>query len=132
MKLYSDGGARGNPGPSAGGAVLFDADGAEVFTVGDYFGVGTNNQAEYKALHLGLTECLARQIFSIDCYLDSELVVKQLKGDYKVKDVTLQQLYQSVKMLADKFNEISFNHVPRAQNKFADQKVNEILDSQQF
>ncbi len=130
MKLYSDGGARGNPGPSAGAAVLFDTKGVEVFNVGDYFGTGTNNQAEYKGLLLGLTECLARQIFSVDCYLDSELIVKQLNGEYKVKDAILAQLHQSVKMLEAKFNDISFNHVPRAQNKFADKKVNEILDSQ--
>lgn len=131
MKLYSDGGARGNPGPSAGAAILLDVNGAQVFNIGEYFGIGTNNQAEYKGLLLGLTECLSRQILDLDCFLDSELIVKQLKGEYKVKDQTLSQLYQSVQMLLPKFAKVSFTHVPRSNNKLADKKVNEILDQHQ-
>jgi ribonuclease HI len=132
MKLYSDGGARGNPGPSSGAALLFDDTPHEVFAIGEYFGIGTNNQAEYKALILGLNECLARKIPSVDCFLDSELIVKQLNGHYRVKDAELLQLFQKVSGLKAQFTSISFTHIPRAQNKLADKKVNEILDLQRL
>jgi ribonuclease HI len=128
VKLYSDGGARGNPGPASGAAILFDTSGNEVFSKSEYFGVGTNNQAEYKALLLGLRECSLRKVETLSCFLDSELVVKQLNKEYKVKDPVLLELFADIQQMLPGFKQVTFTHIPRAQNKLADKKVNEILD----
>lgn len=128
MKLYTDGGARGNPGPAAAGVVLEDSSGKTVKELGLYLGEITNNQAEYKALILGLETAKSLNVTEVDCVLDSELVVKQLKGEYRVKNAGLKPLWIEVKDLEEKFNKVMYSHVKRHKNKDADRLVNEVLD----
>ena len=126
--LHTDGGARGNPGPGAAGIVLTNAEGGLIEEKGEFLGVCTNNEAEYKALTLGMTIALELGVDELDCYLDSELVVKQLKGLYKVKNLGLSALFIKVKQLETKFKRITYTHIKRELNKQADKIVNEILD----
>jgi ribonuclease HI len=136
--IHTDGGARGNPGPAAIGIVIeFTQNSPDVaenknLKIGKYLGETTNNFAEYTALFEALTKAHELKASQVECYLDSELVVKQLNGQYKVKDQNLQILWQKIKDLSKKFSQISFKHVPRAMNKEADKIVNEVLDSQQL
>lgn len=125
--LYTDGGSRGNPGPAAMGFVLTIV-GREPLCRKEFLGEATNNEAEYRALLAGLAEARRQQVDVIDCFLDSELVVKQLNGLYRVKKYDLKSLYEGVRALAAGFTRISFMHVPREQNKEADKLVNEALD----
>lgn len=129
MFLYTDGGARGNPGPSSGAAVLYNDKNELVFEKSEYYGIGTNNQAEYKALLLGINECLKTGVTRVECFLDSELVVKQLNGFYKVKEPSLSLLFAEIKALLSKFDSVAFTHIPRSKNKIADGLVNKILDT---
>lgn len=128
--LFTDGGARGNPGPAAIGIVLKDEHGKIVEELGETIGNTTNNQAEYAALLKGLEVAQKNNIQELDCYLDSELVVKQLKQEYKVKDKKLGVIFIKVWNASKGFKAISFNHVPRSQNKKADQLVNNALDKE--
>jgi len=128
-KLFTDGGSRGNPGPSAIGAVLYDED-KEIDSVAEYIGEGTNNQAEYQALIAGLNLALKRNIKELDCYLDSELVVKQLNREYKVKDKELAKIFVKIWNLSLQFKKITFTHVRREKNKRADELVNQALDEE--
>ncbi len=128
-KLFTDGGARGNPGPAATGVFIFDEKDALITFEGEYLGKATNNEAEYKALILGLENANKFGIKEIDCYLDSELVVKQLNGEYKVKQEHLKILKEQVQDLVFLFEKIAIHHVPREENKHADKMVNIILDS---
>ena len=128
-KLYTDGGARGNPGPSAGAAVLYDDNGVLLEQSSEYYGVSTNNQAEYRALLLGLNLALKKGIKILSVFLDSELLVKQLNGQYRVKDVSLATYYNIVKSLERSFTFVSYTHIPRVLNKEADFLVNKELDS---
>jgi len=124
--LYTDGGARGNPGPAGIGAVL--TIGEEQYLFKKYIGETTNNQAEYQALILGLEEAIKRGVKEINCFLDSELVVRQLKREYKVKDKDLATQFVRVWNLMQQIGKVTFTHVPRAENKIADRLVNEVLD----
>ena len=129
MKLiiYTDGGARGNPGPAGIGAVIMNQDKKVLKNIKKYIGEATNNQAEYTAIKEGLAEALKMNPHEIECFLDSELVVQQLNGKYKVKDKELQQLFSQIQdMIFMKF--VTFQHIPREQNKLADKLVNEALD----
>jgi len=127
--LYTDGGARGNPGPAGIGAVL-EIDGQLAGTVSEYIGEATNNKAEYKALIAGLRMAHELGATHLSCFLDSELVVKQLRGEYRVKDKDLKTLHSAVTSLTTKFVTITFQHVPREKNKKADKLVNQAIDSQ--
>jgi ribonuclease HI len=127
---HSDGGARGNPGPAGIGVVISDETGKELKGIGEYIGETTNNQAEYKALIRALTEAAAMGVTEVTCYLDSELVVKQLTGLYKIKEAGLQELAMEAIKLKNKFSSVSFKHVRREQNKRADELVNQALDAQ--
>jgi ribonuclease HI len=129
-KLFTDGGSRGNPGPSALGYVILDMSDGEIKKESEYLGITTNNQAEYKALLYGLKDALDHGVKELEVYMDSQLIVNQVNGEYKVKNADLLPIYTSVKDLASRFNKISFTHVPRAMNKIADALVNECLDSQ--
>ncbi len=129
VKLYGDGGSRGNPGPSASGFVLLDMNDTILETNGEYLNITTNNQAEYHSLKLGLERALQMGVKIIHVYMDSMLVVMQMRGLWKVRNEELKVVYQNVKHLADKFEQIDFNHVPREKNKLADAEVNRILDS---
>lgn len=127
-KLYADGGSRGNPGPSASGFVILDMDDNIVVEDGIYLGVTTNNQAEYQALKVGLENAYKRGIRRLHIYMDSLLVINQMKGIFKVKNRDLWPIYESVKVLTRGFEQITFSHVPRELNKIADSMVNKLLD----
>lgn len=125
--LYCDGGARGNPGPAGAGAVLL-IDEQVVDKTGKYLGRATNNSAEYQGLLLGLELARGHQVQNLAIYLDSELIVKQILGTYKVKHAGLLPLWQAVKKELGRFNNWSIKHVPRSMNKLADQMVNQAID----
>jgi ribonuclease HI len=128
--LFADGGARGNPGPAASAAVLLDPGGDVVEEIGAYLGVATNNVAEWTALVLGLEAAAKRGVERLAVRLDSELVVKQLRGEYRVKHAALQPLYQRARQLLRRFAEVEVKHVPRAENALADRLVNRMLDQE--
>jgi len=124
-----DGGARGNPGPAAIGVVVRDGSGTVLAEDGEGIGIATNNVAEYRALLLGIER--ARQLGATELELvgDSELIVRQVKGEYKVKDATLRQLHGEVRRALRPFaGRWSISHVRRAQNADADRLVNRVLD----
>lgn len=127
-KMYADGGSRGNPGPSASGFAIMHMNDQVVVKEGIYLGVTTNNQAEYQALRLGLEEAKRLGVQTIHVYMDSLLVVNQMKGIFKVRNRDLWPIYEAIKQLASTFKHISFTHVPRELNKIADSAVNEALD----
>lgn len=127
ITTYTDGGARGNPGPAALGAVLVEADGTK-HAIKKYLGRATNNQAEYHALIAALQQAAHLGAQSVTCYLDSELIVKQLHREYRVKDPILGQLFLKVWGIAGKFSSVSFHHIRREHNKEADALVNAALD----
>lgn len=131
LSLYTDGGSRGNPGPAAAGVVVFDEKNDQLLVDSKYLGETTNNQAEYQALILGLT-CAAKIAapakIHLHVFMDSELIIRQMNGEYRVKDESLKPLYAQVLALAEGFAEISFTHVRREKNAVADRLVNEELD----
>ena len=130
VKLYTDGGSRGNPGPSAIGIAILDMDNKVLFKESKYLGITTNNQAEYQGLKQGLEMCHKKGYGSVYVYMDSLLVVNQMKGIYKVKNRDLWPIYESVKEYLNNFKHVTFTHVPRELNKLADGMVNECLDNQ--
>lgn len=125
--LYTDGGSRGNPGHSAIGYLCYK-NGKLVFKNSEYIGINTNNFAEYTALIKGLGEAHKQNIKTITCFLDSELVVKQLNNIYKVKNENIIPLYKKVVDIKSKFNKVTFIHIVRSKNKEADALVNEALN----
>jgi len=129
LTLYSDGGARGNPGPAAYGFVVYDSAGNILEKCGKYLGYGTNNYAEYQGVIAGLSWLKSRYSgAALTIYLDSLLIVNQLKGIYKVKTPTLQPLFLEARELLCIFPVAIIAHVPRAQNTVADSLVNLALD----
>jgi ribonuclease HI len=128
--LFADGGSRGNPGPAASGAVLLDPGGELVEEIGAYLGVATNNVAEWTALVLGLEAAAKRGIRRLAVRLDSELVVKQLSGEYRVKHAGLQPYYRRARQLIRGFTEVDVRHIPRKENALADRLVNRVLDQE--
>lgn len=128
--LFADGGSRGNPGPAASAAVLLDPAGELLEEIGAYLGVATNNVAEWTALILGLEAAAKRGISRLAVRLDSELVVKQLRGEYRVKHEGLQPLHRRATQLLRAFGEVEIRHVPRKQNAVADRLVNRLLDQE--
>lgn len=130
-KLYTDGGSRGNPGPSALGYAIFDLDDKIIEKNSRYLGVATNNQAEYQALKEGLEACRILGVKKIGIFMDSLLVINQLKGLYKVKNSELIPVNQSVKRILGEFDSYTLTHIPREKNNVADGMVNECLDAAQ-
>ena len=126
--IHSDGGARGNPGPAGIGAVLNEENGIVIAEISKYIGETTNNQAEYQALIAGLEKAKELKAEELDCYLDSELVVKQLNREYKVKNAELAPLFLKVHNLSLSFKKIKFIHIRREYNKEADRLANEAMD----
>ena len=126
--LYSDGGSRGNPGPSAAGFVLMDTDGSPLTDGGEYLGITTNNLAEYHGLLLGLERARDLGYRTVECRLDSMLVVNQMKGIYKIKNRELWPVHERIRILTQQFDRVSFAHVLRNYNQLADGVVNRILD----
>ena len=133
MKLvvYADGASRGNPGPSSIGASVQDRDGLELATVSEKTGIGTNNQAEYRAAIAGVRKARALGATGIDLRMDSELVVRQLTGQYKVRNVALQPLFATLVRELESTGPYTVGHVPRARNARADALANAALDSRQ-
>ncbi len=131
MKLttYTDGGARGNPGPAAAGVVIKDHTGKTIAGYGEYLGRQTNNYAEYAALISALKKSHELGAAEVECVLDSELVTKQMNRIYKVKEPGLQKLFIQAYNLASAFKKVSYRHVLREKNKEADAWVNKTLDS---
>lgn len=125
--INTDGGSRGNPGPAGLGVVFSDKNEKVIAKYKKYIGEATNNIAEYKALILALEKAKDFEADEIECRLDSELIVKQLNGQYKVKDEKMKKLYEKVQKLIF-FKPVKFVHVRREHNKLADSLVNEALD----
>jgi len=130
VQVYADGGSRGNPGPSASGYVIYDDEHNELIYRGVYLGVTTNNQAEYTALKLALEDAKRFGAREVEVYMDSMLVVNQMKGIFKVKNRDLWPIHDALKELTRQFKHITFTHVPRELNRLADAAVNEALDKQ--
>lgn len=126
--LYCDGGSRGNPGKSAGGAVLYDEKKKEIGRQGTYYGIQTNNFAEYSGLIDGMNLALKKDITELSVYLDSNLIVEQMNGNWKVKNANIKPLFEKAKYLEEQFQFVKFQHVFRHKNKIADSIVNEVLD----
>ena len=132
VKVFSDGGARGNPGPAGCGFVVEDENGKIIEKGKKYLGETTNNVAEYMGLILALEKAKELGAEEVDCFLDSELVVKQMNKEYKVKNLDLAKLFVKIFNLSQGFLKISFNHVYREKNKLADSLANEAMDSASF
>ncbi len=133
--IYADGGARGNPGPAAGAAVLFEklSDGSRGARVGEawkYFPHATNNVAEYTGIIVGLQKAHELGYNAVEYFLDSELAVKQLNGEYRVKNAELAKLFLEIHNLKTHFRTITFTHVRREHNTDADALVNRVLDAE--
>ncbi len=126
--LYTDGASRGNPGQAGAGAVLLDEKGRELAARAEYLGRCTNNVAEYKALITGLRLAEQTGCTELDIFLDSELIVRQLTGRYKVKNATLKPLFNQVQQLLQPLTTFSITHVPRAKNSRADELANQGID----
>jgi ribonuclease HI len=130
VKVFADGGSRGNPGPSASGFVVLDMEDTVLVDKGVYLGITTNNQAEYTALKLALEECIKMGVKDVDVYMDSLLVINQIKGIFKVKNRDLWSIHDAIKHLLVNLEHTKFSHVPREFNKLADAAVNRALDEE--
>ena len=129
MLLHTDGASRGNPGPAAAGIVIEREDGTLVARGKTYLGEMPNNQAEYRALLIGLAAVRRYQPSAVRVFMDSELVVKQMTGQYQVKDAVLRGLHKSAQALVGQLPSVTFTHVPRSENALADRLANEALDA---
>jgi ribonuclease HI len=127
--LYTDGGARGNPGPAAAAYVLETDDGTVLEARGEVIGVATNNVAEYRALLAGLAKALERGVDEVEVVSDSELLVKQMNGEYRVKNAALLELSLEAARLARQIGKVRYRSVRRTENELADRLVNEALDA---
>jgi ribonuclease H / adenosylcobalamin/alpha-ribazole phosphatase len=128
-KLWTDGGARGNPGPAAYGYVLESEDGTVLAAHGEAIGEATNNVAEYRALVAGLGKAVELAVGEVEVVSDSELLVKQMRGEYKVKNEVLRDLWEQASALAEKLRSVRYTAVRREHNELADRLVNEALDA---
>lgn len=128
IRLYTDGAARGNPGPAGLGLVIEDGEGLRLWGGCRYIGTATNNVAEYLALIEGLRKAGEWKPERLEVYLDSQLVAEQIKGNYKVKNATLQPLFRQALELARVFPDLSVTHVAREQNRGADALANRAID----
>jgi len=129
LTIYSDGGSRGNPGPAAVGAIFY-ARNVKTVEYSEFIGQATNNEAEYKALIMALLKAKSLKIKNVNCFLDSELVVKQLNRQYRIKDEKIAPLFIKIWNLIFDFEKITFTHIPREKNKEADALVNKILNNE--
>ena len=128
-RLSTDGGSRGNPGPAAYGYVLESEDGHVLDARGKTIGVATNNVAEYRGLIAGLEKAVEVGVDELEVVSDSELLVNQMRGDYKVKNETLRELVAEASALADRLRKVRYTAVRRAHNELADRLVNDALDA---
>ena len=130
VRVYSDGAARGNPGPAGAGAVLTDISGNVIARLGRYLGRQTNNVAEYEGLLLGLKHARELGFREVEVRADSQLLVRQLKGDYAVRHVGLKPLHAEVLRLLRSFDRYDLRHVPREENALADEMSNRAIDEE--
>ena len=130
LRIYSDGAARGNPGEAGAGAVIMDAGGAVLARLGRYLGRQTNNVAEYQGLLLGLRHAQELGAREVEVRADSELMIKQLRGEYQVKNAALKPLHAEALRLLRTFEAFDLQHVPREQNALADEMSNRAIDEQ--
>lgn len=128
LRVYSDGAARGNPGPSGAGAVLVEPNGQVVDRLGKFLGIQTNNYAEYTGLLLGLRRAKDLGVREVEIFADSELMIRQLGGRYQVKSPTLRPLYEEALKLLNEFTRVKLVHVPREMNAAADAMSNRAID----
>ena len=128
VTIYSDGGSRGNPGPSAAGYVILNSSQTVIAEGGEYLGITTNNQAEYQGVRLGLERAIELKFKRVDFKIDSMLVVNQMKGFYKIKNRELWPIHERIRELMKQFDKVTFNHVLREFNQLADGMVNKTLD----
>jgi len=128
LKLYSDGAARGNPGHSAIGVVINDFEGELLEEFGEYIGEATNNEAEYAALFSGVTAAKKYVPCSLEVFMDSELLVRQMSGQYKVKNENLKIYHNNVRAELKYFEKVVFRHIPREKNARADELANIAMD----
>jgi ribonuclease HI len=129
-RLSTDGGARGNPGPAAYGYVLEADDGHVLAAQGEAIGVATNNVAEYRGLVAGMAKAAEIGVRELEVVSDSELLVKQMRGEYRVKNVALRELWEEANDLERRFAKVRYTAVRRAHNELADRLVNEALDAE--
>jgi ribonuclease HI len=129
-RLSTDGGARGNPGPAAFGYVLETEDGHVLAAYGEAIGPATNNVAEYRGLVAGMAKAVELGVDELDVVSDSELLVKQMRGDYRVKSGLLRPLWEEAGELERRFAKVRYTAVRRAHNELADRLVNEALDAE--
>jgi ribonuclease HI len=129
-RLFTDGGARGNPGPAAYAYVLEDETGDPIAFLGQTIGVATNNVAEYRGLVAGLAKAAELGVRELEVVSDSELMVKQMRGEYKIKNDALRELADEAKSNARRVGRVEYRHVRRAHNVLADRLVNEALDGE--
>ena len=127
-RLFTDGGSRGNPGPAAFAYVLETDDGTVLAAHGERIGVATNNVAEYSGLIAGLQKAIELQVPEVEVISDSELLVKQMRGEYRVKNEALRTLSLEAARAARQLGKVEYRHVRRAENELADRLVNEALD----
>jgi len=134
LTLYTDGGARYNPGPAGAGIILISETKNQqpkiIKKISKYLGILTNNQAEYQALIIGLKEAKKLGATEIDCFLDSELIVKQLNREYKIRDHDLGPLFIKVWNLSQSFKKVNYYYIPREKNKEADKLVNQAINQE--
>lgn len=126
--IYCDGGSRGNPGPAGLGAVIYDEDKNKLFEISEFLGVTTNNQAEYKGVLQAIKKAKELKAKELTFYLDSELIVKQMNGQYRVKNRDLLPIYMEIRKHILEFQKVEFNHVRREYNKEADALANIAMD----
>jgi ribonuclease HI len=124
VNIYCDGASRGNPGPAAIGVIVKDREGRTLTSISRRIGLRTNNQAEYQAVIAGLEVAQYLGVRQVNLFCDSELVTRQLKGEYRVKNITLKPLYQLVRGLADRLEDFRVSYIPRHRNKEADNLAN--------
>ena len=132
LKIYTDGGSRGNPGEAAAAAVIYDEENKLLEQHSRYLGRTTNNVAEYQGLLLGLERAKLLGAKQVEFFADSQLLVRQMQGQYRVKSVGLRPLFIQAQKLAGGFDKIVFNFIPREENKAADTLVNQTLDQARF
>lgn len=131
VTVYTDGASRGNPGLAGIGLVFFGSDGQEIKRMHRFLGTATNNVAEYTALLTALEQAQTMHVGRLNVFSDSELMVRQMNGEYRVRDEKLIPLYEQARQLASKLNKVTYTHVPRSRNKIADQLANQAIDSRE-
>lgn len=127
--IFCDGGSRGNPGISGSGAVLYDESQVEIDRIGKFTGRHqTNNFAEYTSLIIGMEMALKQEITHLAVFMDSKLVIEQMKGNWKVKNANIRPLFEKAKDLEPQFIKVLFQYIPREKNTVADEIANEVMD----